>query len=148
MFLAAEKFQPMALLSELTWSTSWAAMSTSLTSVSPLYWLFVDEKAFSISCTLAASWLTWPRTSPRLSASVSAPPTSRLRSLVWSLIRVDPPASMDADSARLIGGPELLRHISGGPGDAADCGDIRQLADPVRHLFQVREGLRGAKVMR
>ena len=94
MFLTAEKFQPMALLSALTWSTSWAAMSTSLTSASPLYWFFSDAKAFSSSRTLAVSMLTWPRASFRLSASVPAPSTSRLRSLVWSLIRSDPWARM------------------------------------------------------
>ena len=32
-------------------------MSTSLTSVSPLYWSFDDLKVFSSSCTLAASSL-------------------------------------------------------------------------------------------
>ena len=53
-----------------------------------------------------------------------------------------------ADGARLICGPELFWHISGGTSNAADKGDIRQLADSARHLFQVGKGLRCAQVMR
>ena len=67
---------------------------------------------------------------------------------MWSLIRVDPPARKRADGARLIGGPELFRHVSGGSGDAADGRDVGQLADPVRHLLQVRQGLWIAQVAR
>ena len=59
-----------------------------------------------------------------------------------------PAGQKGADSAGLIGGSELFRHISGGTGDATDCSDIRQLADSVRHLLQVCEGLRRAQVMR
>ena len=53
-----------------------------------------------------------------------------------------------ADDARLIGGPELLRHDSGGPGEATDEADVRQLADPLRHLLQVGQRLRRAEVAR
>ena len=53
-----------------------------------------------------------------------------------------------ADNARLIGGSELLRHNSGGSGEAADKTDVRQLADPLCHLLQVCEGLRCAQVAR
>ena len=53
-----------------------------------------------------------------------------------------------ADEARLIGGPELRRHLAEGSGDAADQTDVRQLGDARSHLLQVREGLRCAQVTR
>ena len=79
---------------------------------------------------------------------MSAPFVSRLRSLVLSLIYGRTGGHPIADNARLIGGSELLRHHSGGSGDAADKTDVRQLADPLCHLLQVCEGLRCAQVAR
>ena len=58
--------------------------------------------------------------------------------------QLGPAFQKGADSARLVRGSELLRDIPGRPGDAADRGDIRQLADSVRHLLQVGQGLRRA----
>ena len=54
MSLTVEKFTPMALPSALMLCTSLAAVSTSLTNLSPPNWLRIDEKASIRRCMLGA----------------------------------------------------------------------------------------------
>ena len=93
MSLTAAKFTPMALPSALMLSTSLAAVSTSRTSLSPPYWVLIEENSLTRLWMLGTILLTWARTSLRLSASVLAPVASRLRSPVRWPIWAEPSAS-------------------------------------------------------
>ena len=127
MSLTAEKFTPMALPSALMLSTSLAALSTSRTSLSPPYWVRIEENSLTrlwmlgtilLICAAHVTEVVGQRVGPGRQPVEVAGALADLSGAVGQPV---------TDDARLIGGPELRRHFAEGPGDAADQADVRQL---------------------